>query len=82
MLLGALTACLGAVLANLMFGLEAVSVSTTERSGSGLWLSEVVATFGLLLVILGLVLNRLIVHARHRLIYWEKRPTQDVAIEE
>lgn len=48
-------ACLGAVLANLMFGLAAVSVSTTERSGSGLWLSEVVATFGLLLVILGLV---------------------------
>lgn len=48
-------ACLGAVLANLMFGLAAVSVSTTERSGSGLWLSEVVATFGLMLVVLGLV---------------------------
>lgn len=48
-------ACLGAVLANLMFGLAAVSVSTNDRSGSGLWLSEAVATFGLLLVILGLV---------------------------
>ncbi|MGD9956152.1 MAG: aquaporin [Candidatus Nanopelagicales bacterium] len=48
-------ACLGAVLANLMFGLSAVSVSTHERTGSALWLSEVVATFGLLLVILGLV---------------------------
>lgn len=48
-------ACLGAVLANLMFGLAAVSVSTNERTGSALWLSEVVATFGLLFVILGLV---------------------------
>ena len=48
-------ACLGAVLANLMFGLSAVSVSTHERSGPGILLSEVVATFGLLLVILGLV---------------------------
>jgi arsenate reductase len=48
-------ACLGAILANLMFGPAAVSISTNERSGSALWLSEVVATFGLLLVILGLV---------------------------
>lgn len=48
-------ACLGAILANLMFGLSAVSVSTQDRTGSGLWLSEVVATFGLLFVILGLV---------------------------
>ena len=48
-------ACAGAVLANLMFGMSAVTLSTHDRSGSGLWLSEVVATFGLLLVILGLV---------------------------
>ena len=48
-------ACAGAVLANLMFGLNAVSISTHERSGGALWLSEVVATFGLLLLILGLV---------------------------
>lgn len=48
-------ACAGAMLANLMFGLSAVSVSTHDRSGSGIWLSEVVATFGLLLLILGLV---------------------------
>ncbi len=48
-------ACAGAILANLMFGLSAVSVSTHVRDGSGLLLSEVVATFGLLLVILGLV---------------------------
>ena len=48
-------ACAGAILANLMFGLSAVSVSTDDRSGSGIWLSELVATFGLLLVILGLI---------------------------
>ncbi len=48
-------ACAGAILANLMFGLAAVEVSTQERTGGSLWLSEVVATFGLLLLILGLV---------------------------
>jgi len=41
----------GAVLANAMFDLAAVSVSDTTRSGGDLWLSEVVATTGLLLVI-------------------------------
>ncbi len=46
-------ACLGAVLANLMFGLDAVSVSSTTRGGGGHWLGEVVATFGLVLVIFG-----------------------------
>ena len=50
-----LGACAGAVLANLMFGLPAVSVSQHDRSGPGILLSEVVATFGLLLVIMGLV---------------------------
>ena len=44
---------LGAVLANLMFELNAVSVASTERSGSGLWLGEVVATLGLVLVVFG-----------------------------
>ena len=46
---------LGTVVANLMFSLPPVEVSTTVRSGSGLWLAEVVATFGLLLVIFGVV---------------------------
>ena len=50
-----LGACAGAILANLMFGLSAVSISTHDRSGSGIWLSEGVATFGLILLILGLV---------------------------
>ena len=44
---------LGAVAANLMFELEAVSIATTERSGAGLWLAEVVATLGLVLVVFG-----------------------------
>ncbi|MCW2758741.1 MAG: channel transporter [Nocardioidaceae bacterium] len=44
---------LGAVLANLMFDLPAISVATHERTGSGLWLGEAVATFGLVLVVFG-----------------------------
>jgi glycerol uptake facilitator-like aquaporin len=45
----------GAVVANLMFELPGVSISTTDRSGGGLWLSEAVATFGLLVLIFALV---------------------------
>jgi arsenate reductase len=45
----------GAIVANLMFALPAVSMSGHARSGPGLWLGEVVATFGLLLVIFGVV---------------------------
>jgi glycerol uptake facilitator-like aquaporin len=48
-------ACGGAIVANLMFGLPAVTLSTHTRSGAGLWLGELVASFGLLLVILGVV---------------------------
>ena len=44
---------LGAVVANLMFDLDAVSISTTQRSGGGLWLGEVVATLGLVAVVFG-----------------------------
>ena len=47
--------CVGAVVANLMFELDAVNVSTHARSSGGLWLGEVVATFGLLTVIFGVV---------------------------
>ena len=43
----------GCLLANLMFGLPAVTVSTHHRQGGGIWLGEVVATFGLLLVVFG-----------------------------
>lgn len=45
----------GAVIANLMFSEPAIEWSTKTRSGGGLWLAEVVATFGLLLVIFGVV---------------------------
>ena len=41
----------GVALANLMFGLMAWQPSTNIRSGPGIWLGEVVATAGLLLVI-------------------------------
>jgi glycerol uptake facilitator-like aquaporin len=47
--------CAGALVANLMFGLDAVTLSTHTRSSGALWLGEMVATFGLLLVILGVV---------------------------
>ncbi|MFM2072266.1 MAG: hypothetical protein RLZZ623_2529, partial [Actinomycetota bacterium] len=47
--------CVGAVVANLMFELPAISLSTKNRSSGALWLSEVVATVGLVLVIHGCV---------------------------
>ncbi len=45
---GAIT---GAILANLMFDLPAVEISTTQRGGTGVLLGEVVATAGLLWII-------------------------------
>lgn len=45
----------GAVLANLMFELDAITWSEKARSSGGLWLGEVVATVGLLLVIFAVV---------------------------
>jgi arsenate reductase len=45
----------GCMVANLMYALPAVDWSTKSRSGGDLWLSEVVATVGLLLVIFGVV---------------------------
>ena len=45
----------GAVLANVMFDRAAVSISSTERAGAGIWVAEVVATLGLVLVIFALV---------------------------
>ena len=46
---------LGAVIANRMFDLDPITMATHERTGRGLWLGEVVATLGLLLVIFGSV---------------------------
>ena len=47
--------CVGAVVANLMFDLDAINISEKVRSGSGVLLSEVVATVGLLVVIYGTI---------------------------
>jgi glycerol uptake facilitator-like aquaporin len=49
---------LGVVVANLMFDLDPVAVSGTDRSGAGLWTGEVVATFGLVLVVFGVLRSR------------------------
>ena len=46
-------AVLGAVLANAMFDLSAVSISTHHRASGSTWLAEVIATAGLVLVIHG-----------------------------
>jgi len=45
----------GGLVANLMFGLPAVSIATHQRGGAGLWLGEVVATLGLIVVIFGVL---------------------------
>lgn len=48
-------AAAGVVVANLMFSLPAVELSTHARSSGALWASEVVATFGLVVVVFSLV---------------------------
>lgn len=45
----------GAVLANLMFDLDAINIATHDRTGADLWLGEIVATFGLVVIIFGAV---------------------------
>ena len=42
---------IGAAIANLMFDLDILGPSSKVRSGGGVWLGEIVATLGLLLVI-------------------------------
>ncbi len=48
----------GVMLANAMFSLPAVSLSTHPRNGGGQWLAEAVATFGLVLVVFGIARSR------------------------
>ena len=43
----------GVAITNLMFGLPALQISDTTRSGPGIWLGEFIATFGLIGIILG-----------------------------
>jgi glycerol uptake facilitator-like aquaporin len=45
---------IGAIVANLMFKLPAVTIALHHRTGANLWLGEVVATLGLVLVIFGM----------------------------
>jgi glycerol uptake facilitator-like aquaporin len=45
--------CLGAVLAHAMFGMPLIQASLHLRTGSAQWLSEGVATAGLILVVMG-----------------------------
>lgn len=45
--------CLGAVLAHAMFAQPLLQASLHARTGPGQWLAEVVATMGLILVVLG-----------------------------
>ena len=45
--------CIGALLAHLMFDLDISQISLRVRTGIGQWSAEVVATAGLILVILG-----------------------------
>jgi glycerol uptake facilitator-like aquaporin len=45
--------CAGAVLAHMMFELPPIQVATHVRAGHAQWLGELIATFGLLLVVLG-----------------------------
>jgi arsenate reductase len=46
---------LGAIAANLMFGLPPITISARHRTGAGLWLAETLATFGLIMLIFALV---------------------------
>ncbi len=50
---------LGMMLAHAMFGLPLVQASQHTRSGTGIWLSEIVASFALLLVIMGCLRQKL-----------------------
>jgi glycerol uptake facilitator-like aquaporin len=60
----------GAVLANLMFELPAVTISDTARNGPGLWLGEVVATAGLIAVIVALARTGRAAHSAVAVASW------------
>lgn len=44
--------CLGVMIANIIFNFEVIELSPKDRSGFGILLSETLATFGLLMIIL------------------------------
>lgn len=51
-------ACLGVFLAHAMFDLPIFQISQTTRTGTGQWIGEIVATFGLVATILGTLHHR------------------------
>ena len=51
----------GAIIANIMFGLEPLQISENERSGFNIYFSELIATFGLIITILGV--RKMSIHA-------------------
>ena len=58
-------ACLGAVLANVMFELPAVQLAGTDRASSAHAVAEVVATFGLVVVVFGVVRSGRVAHVAY-----------------
>jgi len=48
----------GTILAHTMFGLPQIEISTHARTGLGIWTGEIVASFGLLVTILGCLKTR------------------------
>ncbi len=48
----------GVLIAHAMFDLEIIQVSTKVRNGPSQWFSEIIATFGLIIVILGTIKTR------------------------
>jgi glycerol uptake facilitator-like aquaporin len=50
--------CVGTIVAHAMFGLDLIQASTTARTGGPQWLAEFVASFGLILTIIGVVCVR------------------------
>ncbi len=68
----------GSILANAMFARPALEASTKARSSGPLWLAEVVATFGLLLVIFGVVRSGRPQHLRSRSAPTSAAPTSSL----
>lgn len=48
----------GTMLAHIMFGMPLVTLSLHERTGWGMWTGEIIASFGLLMTIMGCLRNR------------------------
>ena len=53
-----LAGMMGVLLAHLMFEVSMLQVSSNIRTGTGQWVSEIVATFGLVMTILGCIKYR------------------------